>query len=86
MNTIVTSREDILHSSRELIRRQGWEAVNIRSVAAGLRGVGGVDLQLFQLQGGAGRRHGGKHLARDLPLPAGAHGVCRYPGLCFLAV
>ena len=34
MNTIVTSREDILHSSRELIRRQGWEAVNIRSVAA----------------------------------------------------
>ena len=30
MNTIVTSREDILHSSRELIRRQGWEAVNIR--------------------------------------------------------
>lgn len=33
MNTIVTSREDILHSSRELIRRQGWEAVNIRSVA-----------------------------------------------------
>ena len=34
MNTIVTSKEDLLHSSRELIRRQGWQAVNIRSVAA----------------------------------------------------
>lgn len=34
MNTVVTSREDILKTSRELIRRQGWSAVNIRSVAA----------------------------------------------------
>lgn len=34
MNTIVTSKEDILKTSRELIRRQGWPAVNIRSVAA----------------------------------------------------
>lgn len=34
MNTIVTSREEILKASRELIRTQGWSAVNIRSVAA----------------------------------------------------
>lgn len=34
MNTVVTSKEDILKTSRELIQRQGWPAVNIRSVAA----------------------------------------------------
>lgn len=34
MNTVVTSKEDILKTSRELIQRQGWSAVNIRSVAA----------------------------------------------------
>lgn len=34
MNTIVTSKEEILKTSRELIRREGWSAVNIRSVAA----------------------------------------------------
>ena len=34
MNTVVTLREDILKTSRELIRRQGWSAINIRSVAA----------------------------------------------------
>ena len=34
MNTIVTSKEEILQTSRELIRQQGWSAVNIRSVAA----------------------------------------------------
>lgn len=34
MNTVVTSKEDILKTSRELIRRQGWPAINIRSVAA----------------------------------------------------
>lgn len=33
MNTVVTSREAILKKSRELIQTQGWEAVNIRSVA-----------------------------------------------------
>lgn len=35
MNTTVTSKEEILKTSRELIRRQGWSAVSIRSVAAG---------------------------------------------------
>lgn len=35
MNTVVTSKEEILKTSRELIRREGWSAVNIRSVAAG---------------------------------------------------
>lgn len=34
MNTAVTSKEDILKTSRELIQRQGWSAINIRSVAA----------------------------------------------------
>ena len=34
MKTVVTSKEDILKTSRELIRRQGWPAINIRSVAA----------------------------------------------------
>ena len=34
MNTIVTSKEDILKASRELIRERGWSAISIRSVAA----------------------------------------------------
>ena len=34
MNTIVTSREDILEASRELIRQKGISALSIRSVAA----------------------------------------------------
>ena len=34
MNTVVTSKAEILKTSRELIQQQGWSAVNIRSVAA----------------------------------------------------
>ncbi len=34
MRASVTSKEEILKVSRELIQRQGWSAVNIRSVAA----------------------------------------------------
>ena len=34
MNTVVTSKEEILKISRELIRQQGWSAINVRSVAA----------------------------------------------------
>lgn len=34
MNTIVTSREDMLKTSQRLIQQQGWSAVSIRSVAA----------------------------------------------------
>lgn len=34
MNTVVTSKEDILKASRELVCRQGWSALSIRSVAA----------------------------------------------------
>lgn len=34
MNTLVTSKEEILKVSRELIRQEGWSAINIRSVAA----------------------------------------------------
>lgn len=33
MNTVVTSKEDILKTSRKLIQQQGWSAINIRSVA-----------------------------------------------------
>ena len=34
MNTAVTSKDEILKTSRELIRQQGWSALSIRSVAA----------------------------------------------------
>lgn len=34
MNTVVTSKEEILKKSRELIQETGWASVNIRSVAA----------------------------------------------------
>ncbi len=34
MNTVVTSREQILAASRKLIAEKGWAQVNIRSVAA----------------------------------------------------
>lgn len=34
MNTVVTSKEEILKTSRELIREQGWSAVSIRSAAS----------------------------------------------------
>ena len=34
MNNIVTSKEEILKTSRKLIQQQGWSGVNIRSVAA----------------------------------------------------
>ncbi len=34
MNTVVTSKEDILETSRKLIQQQGWSAISIRSVAA----------------------------------------------------
>lgn len=33
MNTAVTSKEQILSASRELIRTQGWTSFNIRGVA-----------------------------------------------------
>lgn len=34
VNAVVTSREEILGTCRDLIRRQGWPAVQIRTVAA----------------------------------------------------
>ena len=33
LNTVVTSREEILQASRSLIRARGWESVGIRTVA-----------------------------------------------------
>ena len=47
MNTVVTSKEEILKTSRELIQQQGWSAVSIRSVAAACGRVGRLHLQLF---------------------------------------
>lgn len=34
MNKVVTSQETILKTSRELIQKHGWSAINIRSVAS----------------------------------------------------
>lgn len=34
MNTVVTSKDEILKKSRELIQKNGWATVNIRSLAA----------------------------------------------------
>lgn len=34
MNTVVTSKEEILKTSRELIRQRGWSAASIRAVAS----------------------------------------------------
>ena len=34
MNTVVTSKEEILSISRQLMQQKGWASVNIRSVAA----------------------------------------------------
>ena len=34
MNTVVTSREDILEHSRQLIQSHGWTALNIRALAS----------------------------------------------------
>ena len=34
MNIVVTSKDEILKTNRELIQKQGWSAVSIRSVAA----------------------------------------------------
>ena len=43
MNTIVTSKQEILKTSRELIQQQGWSAVSIRSVASACGGsVGSI--------------------------------------------
>ena len=58
MNTIVTSKEEILKTSREMIRQQGWSAISIRSVAAAC----GVSV-------GFGRRYGGKRLVRNFSPP-----------------
>lgn len=34
MNTVVTSKEEILEASRELVRSRGWSSISVRSVAA----------------------------------------------------
>lgn len=47
MNIVVTSKDEILKTNRELIQKQGWSAVSIRSVAAACRSICGFHLQLF---------------------------------------
>ena len=47
MNTVVTSKEEILKTSRELIQQHGWSAVNIRSVAAACGGAVWLQGMLF---------------------------------------
>ena len=34
INTVVTSKEAILDMSRQLMQKQGWKSINIRSVAS----------------------------------------------------
>lgn len=34
LNTVVTSKEEVLEASRELVRSQGWSSISVRSVAA----------------------------------------------------
>lgn len=62
MNTAVTSKDEILKTSRELIRQQGWSALSIRSVAAACGVSVGVDLQLFRFQSGPAGSYGRKCL------------------------
>ena len=48
MNTIVTSKEEILKNSRELIREKGWAAGSQHPFCRlGMRGLGWLDLQLL---------------------------------------
>ena len=43
MNTVVTSKEEILKTSRELIRQQGWSA----AIRISIWSIGRFDIQLF---------------------------------------
>lgn len=47
MNTIATSKEEILQTSRKLIQQQGWSAGQHSFRRGGLRRVGGLHLQLL---------------------------------------
>lgn len=69
MNTVVTSKEQILQTSRELIRQQGWSTVSIRSVAAACGVSVGSIYNYFDSKAELVGRHSGKRLVRDLPSP-----------------
>ena len=47
MNTVVTSKDEILKTNRELIQKQGWSAVKHPTRCGGLRSICGFHLQLF---------------------------------------
>ena len=67
MNTIVTSREAILQTSRELIRTQGWDAVNIRNVAKPCDISVGSIYNYFQNKSSFGYGHCRKRMAGYFP-------------------
>ena len=86
MNTVVTSREDILQHSRQLIQRQGWGAVSIRTVAQACGVSVGSIYNYFGSKAELVGRRGGKRMAGDLPAAPGDRELCRYGGLRVLAV
>ena len=69
MNAAVTSKEEILKTSRELIRQQGWSSVSIRSVAAACGVSVGSIYNYFDSKVCAAERNGRQRLAGDLPPP-----------------
>ena len=74
MNPMATSKEEILKTSRVLIQQNGWEAVNIRAVAAAC----GVSVGCIYNYFGSKTElvsDGGKHLERYLPPPGRPGGV-----------
>lgn len=75
MNPMATSKEEILKTSRVLIQQNGWEAVNIRAVAAACGVSVGCIYNYFGSKTEPGERGGGKHLERYLPPPGRPGGV-----------
>lgn len=67
MNIVVTSKDEILKTNRELIQKQGWSAVSIRSVAAACGVSVGSIYNYFKSKEALMSAHGGERLVRDLP-------------------
>ena len=85
MNTVVTSKEDILKASRELIRERGWSAISIRSVAAACGVSVGSIYNYFdskaELMSAAV-----ESVWRDIPPSSGGHHLSGCAGLHFVDV
>ena len=96
MKPVVTSQEEILAVCRELIRAQGWQAVNIRTVAAACGVSVGPIYNYYgsksRLTAAAVESVWGEIFRRDAPLPQDtlaclrllydrmAWGAAQYPG------